>query len=550
MSAVKRNDPCPCGSGKKYKKCCLLNEGQPSANGSKSNLGQSTVDIRQLRNTAIGFHRQGNFASAVALYRQVIEHNNDDVDVLFELGRLQGMLNEVNSQGLQEGIDCLTTAVRLRPQDLESHIELAKVLNKNFSAQAVLEHTDVALKRFPDNLALISQRATALIQLNHLEAAKTLLEHAQQLSPNRADIVLSLAKTLTGLKLFDAAYEKLQALLEHDKTTAADKIFIYYALGAVEDKRKNYPQAFDNFSRAGQYQLASPECQHWSAASDIKTIEQFSDTFAATKPATASTENPNSCALVFLIGFPRSGTTLTEQALAAHSKINTSEERPILGNAIGSVFARHNASYENNALGIFNRLTQNDIALVRENYWQQVDSNHRGEGSVYIDKLPLNINHIAWIQAVFPEARIILALRDPRDACLSCFFQHFAPNTAMNHFLSWPGTTGYYAKVMSQWLVAKPVLTNQWIETRYEDTVEDATAQLKKLIEFMSLEWEPDMMNYRDQLADRSIPTPSNAAIRQPINRQALARWKNYPEATTAARQDLEPLVTAFGYQW
>jgi hypothetical protein len=103
---------------------------------------------------------------------------------------------------------------------------------------------------------------------------------------------------------------------------------------------------------------------------------------------------------------------------------------------------------------------------------------------------------------------------------------------------------------MSQWLATKEHLQMDWLETRYEDTVADIESQARRLIEFVGLEWQPEVLSYRDALNNRAVATPSNAAIRQPLNTKAIERWRNYPQLADSARVDLESLVLAFDYQW
>lgn len=568
MVAVGRNDPCPCGSGKKYKKCCGSASGSVSAQTNKQ-----YSELENYRATAVQFQRAGQFAAAVKIYQKVVRLDNKDADALFELGRLQGLLNPINSAGLAEAIDCLKKSVALRPNDIQAILELCRLQAKNFDMHGVIQSTDKALSQFPDNTALMNQRGNALAYLDRKQEAIEMLERANALAPLQLDIVT----TLAGVYIDSGAHSDAQSLLssmaanlEFNKSDTSSvnesnindhAASIYYKLGSVEDKLGNYAEAAKAIEVAGHLQLQSADCKNWDKNSGIQTITEFTaevakqnswaknNSSALNHGNTFDNSQQDKTRLVFFVGFPRSGTTLTEQLLAAHSEIATSEERVDLGYAIESLFTHYKSDYQQDAVKRFNQLSDDDIKFVRSAYWQSVGIDNQ-RGGVYLDKLPLNISHIPWIQKVFPDAKLIVALRDPRDVCLSCYFQHFASNVAMNHFLQWQTTTRYYRYVMSQWLATKEHLEMDWLETRYEDTVADIESQARKLIEFVGLDWQPEVLSYRDALNNRAVATPSNAAIRQPLNTKAIERWRNYPELADSAKADLASLVLAFAYQW
>ena len=153
--------------------------------------------------------------------------------------------------------------------------------------------------------------------------------------------------------------------------------------------------------------------------------------------------------------------------MASHPKV-ASEEKPILGKSINTIYKNHNTTYEKSSLDILKSVSLDEINEIRQSYLTQIIKDGHVKGSVYIDKLPLNINHLGWIEKVFPDSKIIIAIRDPRDVCLSCFFQNFKPNIAMNYFLSWENTIKYYCAVMDNWLAAKKNINLQWHEVYYE----------------------------------------------------------------------------------
>ena len=169
-------------------------------------------------------------------------------------------------------------------------------------------------------------------------------------------------------------------------------------------------------------------------------------------------------------------------------------------------------------------------------------------GRRVVDKLPLNLVDAGLISLLFPDARIIVALRDPRDAVLSCFMQDFRLNDAMAAFLGRASTAGLYHAVMSLWLHYRTVLALPWMEYRYEDLVADFEGTVRDLLSFVGEPWDPVVLRYREAIPGRAISTPSYAAVTSPIHGQAVERWRRYADWLAPEAAVLAPYVAAFGY--
>jgi hypothetical protein len=153
---------------------------------------------------------------------------------------------------------------------------------------------------------------------------------------------------------------------------------------------------------------------------------------------------------------------------------------------------------------------------------------------------------IPWI---FPGSRVIAAIRDPRDACLSCFMQRFALNEAMIHFLTLESTATFYAQVMGLWLESRSKLSVPWIEYRYEDLVADFEGTAGRVLDFMGLSWDDEVTRYAKTARKREIRTPSHEAVTREINDRAVSRWRNYADQLAPILPVLEPFVREFGYE-
>ncbi|MCP5370225.1 MAG: sulfotransferase [Hyphomicrobiales bacterium] len=243
---------------------------------------------------------------------------------------------------------------------------------------------------------------------------------------------------------------------------------------------------------------------------------------------------------VFLVGFPRSGTTLVERALAAHPAITASDEYPALDRVVEAV-----AGYP----GGLDGLSGPDLARLRALYWQVTEAAFGPDvrQGRYLDKAPMNIVHLGAVRRLFPAARVIVALRDPRDVCVSCFLQDFALNDAMAHFLTLDGAARFYAAVMDLWRHYEATLDLAMLAYRYEDAVADFEGTMRRLVDFIGEPWDPAVAS-REARARTVVATPSYRDVGSEVYARSVGRWRHYAGVMGGALPVLAPLVEAFGY--
>jgi len=252
----------------------------------------------------------------------------------------------------------------------------------------------------------------------------------------------------------------------------------------------------------------------------------------------------------FLVGFPRSGTTMTELMLAAHPNIITTGERPFLA-SVRSEWARC-VGGSNDFGAMFDRLTRDHLVHLRRYYWAQVrksfDTGNRESEPLLVDKSPLNIIDLGLINAVFPDAKIIVALRDPRDVCISCLFRDFRLSPATIHLLTIEDIAEFYSLVMEWYLHLKGVLSLSMIEIRYEDTTRDPEGAARSMIQHLDLDWDARVLEFHERRKEQHVTATTYSAAGRPIDERAVARWKNYESRMQAVQPKLRKLVQAFGY--
>jgi sulfotransferase family protein len=166
-----------------------------------------------------------------------------------------------------------------------------------------------------------------------------------------------------------------------------------------------------------------------------------------------------------------------------------------------------------------------------------------------LDKTTMNSIDIGLINCLFPDAKLVFLLRDPRDVCLSCFMQTMIPTPSTVHLLTWQNTARFYAQIMDWWAVVKPKLSMQFIEFRYEDAVFEFEPAFRKVFDFLGLTWDPKVADFHKNVAGKVIASPSFSQVAQPLYSSSVGRWQHYAQEYEAIAETLKPYLDAYGYQ-
>jgi tetratricopeptide (TPR) repeat protein len=557
--------------------------------------------------SAIAAHKEGRIDEAEEGYRRVLARHPKSAEAHFMLG-----LVHLEKNRLPEALSSLSQAIAIDPGDARYHNNLGKALMGLARPQEALEAFESALARLPDfenalfgrsaalmalnrlpeaeqafgailtrhpahadaltNLSvllikqnrnaeaaealhrgleqhphdprLLSNLANALEKLNDLDAAETAAQRALEVAPELTEPLFSLARIDHRRGRFDQARGRLDALLTKP-LRSEERLDALFELGSVLDRLGRPAAAISAFARAKQQIRENPESQAYIGARFLERVARNRAWFtqdrlpATTVPAaSADARGP-----VFFVGFPRSGTTLMERALQAHPGVATTEEDSPLTPlrrqlSLGGTYPEGLAS-----------LTADDIDQAARLFWSNAEKAVGPlEGRVLVDKLPLNIVDLGLANIVFPQARVLVALRDPRDVCLSCFMQYFLLNDAMVNFLDLRQTARTYQAVMELWLHYREILTLPVSEYRYEDLIEDFDGIVRQVLDFIGVGWHEEVARYREKSLGRAINTPSYRHVTGEVYSRAVGRWRAYRQELAPVLEELRPFAAAFGY--
>ena len=400
------------------------------------------------------------------------------------------------------------------------------------------------LEESPSDVSLLTNLATALEMQNDLGGATQAAQQALRADPAALGPHYLLARLDHRSGRFAKARSRLESLLTQD-LTQAQAIDAWFELGLVLDRSGAAKDALKAIDRGNALAREGAAARKAQGARFLQRVESNRAWFTGERLLSASraVRNDGRRAPVFFVGFPRSGTTLVERVLAAHPAVITTEENSPLAPLLRPYLRSGNYP------DVLGGLTADDVNRERERFWTLAEEQHGAlQDRWLVDKMPFNIVDLGFINLLFPDSPVVVALRDPRDVCLSCYMQRFKMNDAMVNFLDLSETVRTYRAVMELWLYYRGALTLPWMEYRYEALVEAFETTMGEVLRFIGLEWCEEMDRYRDVAKSETIKTPSYRDVTSEVYDRAVGRWRAYEAELAPQFEELAPLVSAFGY--
>jgi tetratricopeptide (TPR) repeat protein len=407
-----------------------------------------------------------------------------------------------------------------------------------------LEHKDIPVDTYAE-LAELYER------LHRHAEARVMVDRALQLDANCALARLVSARLDGRAARLEEAEQCLRPLLKHASETI--RVRAGYELGSILDRQGRYDEAMAALREAKSFlqpQATPLLTQLHKLRANLKDLRKdvTSDLFHRWIDSAPVFKMRRRLAL--LCGYARSGTTLLEQVLDAHPDIVSAEETHIfVDHALEPL--RHDLPDEALMLKALEAAHPQALQQSRENYFRELElllGNPVG-GRLVIDKNPALTFLIPAFARVFPEARFLVAMRDPRDVCLSSFMQYHYPlarETAA--LLTLEGTVDEYVSKMELWLAYAPLIRNPWIEVRYRDVVQDLESVARRVLEFLEVPWDSRVLQFYQHARQKLVHSITYADVKQPIYSRSVGRWRHYRKYLEPYLDRLQPFVQAFGY--
>ncbi len=488
---------------------------------------------------------EGRYGEAMALLQAGLRIAPHDV---FLLCALAGCLSQQGRDA--EALALYDRTLAQAPDHAPAHHGRGLALDALGEAEAAYAAEREAVRLAPDYPDALGALADHALRRGEQEAADVHARRALAADPDEPAAILALAGL--ALKRGDAAgaAARLERRLGRPNLPALHQ----GALGAL------YAEALDRLDRpedamqahvranAATWAVHAPQMAAAGVETGLDLCRRLQARFeradrADWGPAPPTPEADGPSVHVFLIGFVRSGTTLLEQVLASHPDVVALEEQPLLRGLAKPWFD------DEAALARLAALDAAQAAALRADYWARVRS-HGVEpaGRVFVDKNPLDGLWLPLVAKLFPEARILVARRDPRDVVVSSFRHRFKVNVLTCAFTDLARTADYYAAVMALMQTYLETLPLHVHVHRHEDLVADFDREVRAICGFLGLEWTDALRDFAATARRRDIRTPSAEQVRQGLSREGLGRWRRYEAAMQPILPVLQPWVEAFGY--
>jgi tetratricopeptide (TPR) repeat protein len=512
----------------------------------------AALDDQSGRSDANDLLSRGAFAEAAAAYRRLLERAPEDAEILNNLGA--ALLNLGQSK---EAEQCLLRAIEADPQSAPAHCNLSIVLR----LRGLLAESEAAARRAlqikakdPDSLYSLGTTLLMLGRLNEAKAhfaqvlklaprytgamvalseiakikgrfedAETMLKRALHINANLPNALASLV-TLRKMTPSDASWlDRAEALLAA-KITPQDEAALRFAVGKFCDDVGDYERAFKNYQRGNEI------LKGFAPPYDGRAYARFVDTsireyppgrFPSERAASPPTQHASASGKpVFVVGMPRSGTSLVEQIIASHPQAAGAGELNFWAIA-------YNEHGETDQKRLIDPSTREKLAA---DYLQRLSANSPDALRV-VDKAPVNSDFLGLIHSILPNSRIIYLQRDPIDICLSCYF-HALTSPQNNFTMDLSDLANYFRthrKLVAHWRAVLPAGT--LLEVPYEELVADPAGWSRKIIEFIGLEWNQRCLKFYE--TKREVATASSWQVRQKIFTGSVKRWRRYEKFIT-----------------
>ena len=522
-------------------------------------LDQDNRDIAR----AGELEKQEKFAEAEKIYRSVLTRHPDNVTAMRRWARLgmqekrygeaESLLKQAvkvapgfsgawsdlcsaqfEQEKYEQAADSARHLTRLKPGSAEGHVWLAAVTAAEGNHTGAVRYYDKALEVEPGHSGAMCGKGNALRTVGDQEGAIAAYRASIEARPLYVEAYWSLANLKT-FRFEEHEVQALLALLDDDRVAPEGQVQLNNALGLEFEARGDYGKAFEFFDHAC---MLRREQEFYDRVENEErtdlTIEAFSLDFL---DANAGNGCPDP-APIFIVGLPRSGSTLLEQILSSHSQVDGTHELADLGRIVRSrpVLVEPPARYPASIVDLdareFPRMGLEYIERSRR---------HRGQAPLFTDKNPNNFVHVGLLHLILPNARIVNARRHPLDSCFGSYKQLFAAGQPFTYDLVELGEYYLqYQRLMDHW---REVLPGKVLDVHYEEVVADLEGQVRRILDHCGLEFEESCLSFHE--TERSVKSASSEQVRRPIYASSVNLWRRYEEHLGPLIETLEPLLSA-----
>ena len=471
--------------------------------------------------------RQKQYADAEVLLKQAVELAPD-----FALAWADLWIVQFEQEKSEDAIKSAKRLINLEPRRANGHLLLGSAHMSAGHHQDALESYDNALEITPDHVGAWCGKGNVSRTIGDQDGAISAFRKSIKANPLFAEAYWNLANLKT-FRFEDSEVDDMLALVGDERIPNEGQVQLNNALGLEFDGRKEYDRAFEFIDRGNKLRR---EREFYDRVQNEEMIDMSIEAFTQQFLEDNYGHGDPEPAPIFIVGLPRSGSTLLEQILSSHSKVDGTHELRDLALTIRSnrEMSGRGAQYPKSVANI----DQDGFKCLGSEYIERT-LRHRGGRPFFTDKNPNNHVHVGLLHLILPNAKIINARRHPLDSCLGSYKQLFAEGQSFSydlvelgeHFLQ-------YQRLMDHW---HEVLPGKVLDVHYEEVVADLEGQVRRILEYCELDWEESCLRFHE--TSRSVKTASSEQVRQPIYSSAVNTWRHYEQHLGALIEVLEPLL-------
>lgn len=483
-----------------------------------------------LCNLGLAYYKLNDFDKSIGLLRRSLESRPGYSEAMIGLARV---LHETEQGVEAEAI--LQQVLQKNPSSIEAWSQLGAIYTEGADLQKAEDAYQKVIELDPENADAITGIANLRMEAGNLKEAEGLLQQALQIDDQNLGARFHLVQ-VNKVRAGDSNLQALESRAKDIHSLSKHKqIFLHYALGKAYDDLGEYDKAFPEFEKGAA--LKRQTLNYRSEDEKVRT-DSVIKTFTPELFKRLSGHGNQSNAPIFVLGMPRSGTTLTEQIIASHPSVHGAGELrdylDIVSDTSLSGLAQ-SLAYG----GDFSGLRPDLLDKWGSEYIARIQK--LGQGAHRItDKMPANYLLLGLIPLTLPNAKIVHVKRDPIDTCLSCFTRLFNRHQSATYDLTELGQHYLnYHRLMEHWKRVLPA--NAFIEIEYESLISDTEVQAKRLIEELSLEWDSACLDFYKN--ERRVRTASVTQVRQPIYKSSVERWRHYEKHLQPLLEQLKPIL-------
>jgi tetratricopeptide (TPR) repeat protein len=485
----------------------------------------------------------------IALLSEALRREPTNTDILVKLATAHG-----KQRSYEKAEELLARLLHLAPRK-------AGLVHQAAQVYAAIDRPDRAVECYRRCLELYrdeSKKPPALVELaaiyerrHELDEARDAIDEALKLDADNEEALFQQALLGRRAGQTSQAESSLRTLAENSARSPAIRTQAWYELAHLWDDAGQYDDAFGALLSAKQIAkgFAGPhQAENQITLDKTRELTEQLDAACYERWKTVA-EQDSPYRFAVLTGHPRSGTTLIEQVIDSHDEAISADEFDVITHWIYlPIMSRFPITQS--VLSILDRVPPAVRQQARVTYWERTEAilNQPIGSRLLVDKNPAMTMLLPVVNWAFPEAKMLVALRDPRDVVLSCFMQRLQPNPISVNWLTLSGAVDFYAHMMRAWLAVRQHGAGPWIEFRYEDVVADLEGESRRILEFLGLPWDDKVLKFYEHAREKMVRSPTYQDVTRPVYQASVNRWQHYARHFEPVMDKLQPFITEFGY--